>query len=236
MGKAGKKYKNARKRVETSQLYSLEDAVNLLKEMAFARFNETVEFIVSLGIDPKRSDQMVRGTVLLPHGTGKKIKVLVFCTSDQVEEAKKAGADYAGGGDLVEKIKGGWLDFDIAVAEKMMMREISRLGKILGPRGLMPSPKAGTVTDNIPRTVGELKAGKIEFKSNKYGDVQTAVGKISFSPEQLTENISCVLREIIRLKPAAAKGKYLRKVVICATMSPSLNLDTTLLTQNIRGV
>ena len=236
MGKAGKKYKNAWKRVETSRLYSLEDAVNLLKEMLFAQFNETVEFIVSLGIDPKRSDQMVRGTVSLPHGTGKKIKVLVFCASDQVEEAKKAGADYAGGEDLVEKIKGGWLDFDVAVAEKSMMREISRLGKILGPRGLMPSPKAGPVTDNIPPPVGELKAGKIEFKTNKYGDVQTAVGKISFSPEQLIENISCILREIIRLKPAAAKGKYLKKAVICATMSPSLNLDTTLLTQNIRGV
>ena len=221
-------------RVENNRLYSLEEAVNLLKELVFARFNETVEFVVSLGIDPKRSDQMVRGTVSLPSGTGKKVKVLAFCHSDRVDDALAAGADYAGGGDLVEKINGGWLGFDVAVAEKSMMREISRLGKILGPRGLMPSPKAGTVTDDIPRAISELKAGKIEFKTNKYGDVQVAVGKISFSPEQLTENIICVLRKIICLRPPAAKGKYLKKAIVCATMSPVLKLDTTALMQAAR--
>jgi large subunit ribosomal protein L1 len=225
MGKAGKKYRAAIERVEPGRLYSIEEALALLKEIAFTRFNETVEFIVSLGIDPRKSDQMVRGTVSLPHGTGKKVKILAFCKPDQEAEALAAGAEYAGGDDLVEKIKGGWLDFDVAVAEKSMMRDISRLGKILGPRGLMPSPKAGTVTDDIPGAINELKAGKIEFKSNKYGDIQSAIGKISFSPEQLKENILCLYQEITRLRPAVVKGRYVDKITICASMSPSLTLD-----------
>ncbi len=225
MGKAGKKYRAAIERVEPGRLYSIEEALTLLKEIAFTRFNETVEFIVNLGIDPRKSDQMVRGTVSLPHGTGKKVKILAFCKPDQEEEALAAGAEYAGGADLVEKIKGGWVDFDVAVAEKSMMRDISRLGKILGPRGLMPSPKAGTVTDDIPGAINELKAGKIEFKSNKYGDVQVAIGKIAFSPEQLKENILCLYQEIVRLRPAVVKGRYINKITICASMSPSLTLD-----------
>ncbi|MFH1038648.1 MAG: 50S ribosomal protein L1 [PVC group bacterium] len=229
MGKPGKKYRSARERIEPSRLYTLEEAVKLLKEMVFARFNETVEFVASLGIDPKRSDQMIRGTVSLPHGTGKTIRLLAFCKPEQEKEALEAGADYAGSGDLVEKIKGGWLDFDVAVAEKSMMREISPLGKILGPRGLMPSPKAGTVTEDIPRAISELKAGKIEFKVNKYGDVQVAVGKISFTPEQLIENIICLTQEIDRLRPPAVKGKYIKKVVLCTTMSPSVWLDPLVL-------
>lgn len=225
MGKKGKKYKAALERIDQARLYSIDEALNLLKEIVYAGFNETVEFIVSLGIDPRKSDQMVRGTVSLPHGTGKEVRVLVFCQPDQVDEALAAGADYAGGSDLVEKIQGGWFDFDVAVAEKSMMREISRLGKFLGPRGLMPSPKAGTVTDNIPIAIGELKAGKIEFKSNKYGDIQVAVGKISFSLEQLKENIICLYNEIVRLRPAVVKGRYVLKATICASMSPSLTLD-----------
>ena len=225
MGKAGKKYRAAIERVEPGRLYSIEEALTLLKEIAFTRFNETVEFIVNLGIDPRKSDQMVRGTVSLSHGTGKKVKILAFCKPDQEEEALAAGAEYAGGADLVEKIKGGWVDFDVAVAEKSMMRDISRLGKILGPRGLMPSPKAGTVTDDIPGAINELKAGKIEFKSNKYGDVQVAIGKIAFSPEQLKENILCLYQEIVRLRPAVVKGRYINKITICASMSPSLTLD-----------
>lgn len=227
MGKTGKKYRAGIELVDPGKLYSLEEALKLLKEIVFARFNETVEFVVSLGIDPRKSEQMVRGTVSLPHGTGKKVKVLAFCKPDQVEEALAAGAEYAGGDDLVKKIKGGWLDFDVAVAEKSMMRDISRLGKILGPRGLMPSPKAGTVTDDIPLAIGELKAGKIEFKSNKYGDIQVALGKISFSPEQLKENILCLYQEIVRLRPAVVKGRYIQKATICASMSPSLNLDVS---------
>ncbi len=225
MGKAGKKYRAAVERVDPVRLYSLDEALNLLKEIAYAGFNETVEFIISLGIDPRKSDQMVRGTVSLPHGTGKKVKILAFCKPEDVDDALAAGAEYAGGDDLVEKIKGGWVDFDVAVAEKSMMRDISRLGKILGPRGLMPSPKAGTVTDDIPGAINELKAGKIEFKSNKYGDIQVAIGKISFSAEQLKENVLCIYQEIVRLRPAVVKGKYVNKITICASMSPSLTLD-----------
>jgi large subunit ribosomal protein L1 len=225
MGKAGKKYKASKERLEKSGPLLLDEAIILLKEIAFARFNETVEFVVSLGIDPRKSDQMVRGTVSLPHGTGKKIKVLAFCKPDQVSDALASGADYAGSDDLVEKIKGGWLDFDVAVAEKSMMRDISKLGRILGPRGLMPSPKAGTVTDNIPQAINEVKSGKIEFKANKYGDIQSAVGKISFSPEELKDNILCLYQEIVRIRPAVVKGKYVKKASICASMSPSLEVD-----------
>jgi len=225
MSKSGKKYRAAIEQVDRERLYSLEEALNLLKEIAFARFDETVEFVISLGIDPRKSDQMVRGTVSLPHGTGKKVKILAFCKPEQVDDALAAGADYAGGDDLVEKINGGWLDFDVAVAEKSMMREISKLGKILGPRGLMPSPKAGTVTDDIPAAINELKAGKIEFKSNKYGDVQVAIGKIAFSAEQLRDNILCIYQEIVRLRPAVVKGRYVNKVTISSSMSPSLQLD-----------
>jgi large subunit ribosomal protein L1 len=229
MGKSGKKYRAAIEQVDRERLYSLEEALNLLKEIVFARFNETVEFIVSLGIDPRKSDQMVRGTVSLPHGTGKKVKILAFCGPEQVDDALAAGAEYAGGADLVEKITGGWLDFDVAVAEKSMMRDISRLGKVLGPRGLMPSPKAGTVTDDIPAAINELKAGKIEFKSNKYGEIQVAIGKISFSAEQLRDNILCIYQEILKLRPAVVKGRYVNKITICSSMSPSLNLDVSTL-------
>ncbi|MEA3507287.1 MAG: 50S ribosomal protein L1 [Elusimicrobiota bacterium] len=225
MSKSGKKYRASEERTEKGRIYSLEEAINLLKEIVFTGFNETVEFIVSLGIDPRKSDQMVRGTVSLPHGTGKKIKVLAFCDPDQTADALAAGADYAGGDDMVEKIQGGWLDFDVAVAEKSMMRTISRLGKVLGPRGLMPSPKAGTVTDDLIKTIGEVKAGKIEFKANKYGDIQSVVGKISFSPDELKENILCLYQEIVQLRPAVVKGKYIKKATICATMSPALTLD-----------
>ncbi|MEA1927440.1 MAG: 50S ribosomal protein L1 [Candidatus Auribacterota bacterium] len=227
MSKSGKKYRASEERIEKGRIYTLDEAINLLKEIVFAGFNETVEFIVSLGIDPRKSDQMVRGTVSLPHGTGKKIKVLAFCDPDQVSDALAAGADYAGGDDLVEKIQGGWLDFDVAVAEKSIMRKISRLGKVLGPRGLMPSPKAGTVTDDLSRAIGEVKAGKIEFKVNKYGDIQAAIGKISFSPEDLKDNILCLYQEIVQLRPAVVKGKYVKKAVICATMSPALPLDVS---------
>lgn len=227
MARKGKKYQNASERVERSRLYPLSEAVALLKQVVYARFNETVEFILGLGIDPRRSDQMVRGTVSLPHGTGKKVKILVFCKPDLVDEALAAGGDYAGGKEFVEKIKGGWLDFNIAVASKDMMREISQLGKILGPRGLMPSPKAGTVTEDIPRAIGELKAGKIEFKSDKFGNLQVAVGKISFPENKLVENIRALMREITRVRPASLKGKYFQRAYICTTMSPPVKLDIT---------
>lgn len=231
MGKAGKKYNKAREGVDRTRFYPLSEAVEAVKKLAFAGFDETVELVINLAIDPRKSDQMVRGTVSLPHGTGKKVRLVAFCSADRVPEALEAGADHAGLEDLVEKIKGGWLDFDAAVAEKSVMRDISSLGKVLGPRGLMPSPKAGTVTEDLPRTVRELKAGKIEIKTNKYGVIQVAVGKVSFAAEQLAENILCVAGEIIRLRPAAVKGKYLKKAFISASMSPSLQLETATLTQ-----
>ena len=225
MAKKGKKYREALTKIDQDRLYPLQEAIEVLKEAAFAGFDETVELAISLGIDPRKSDQMVRGTVSLPHGTGKKVTVLVFCEPDQVEEALAAGADFAGSDELVEKIQGGWMEFDVAVATKKMMRTISRLGKVLGPRGLMPNPKAGTLTDDIPAAVKELKAGKIEFRSNKYGDVQIAVGKISFTPQQLIENIRCVVSEINRLRPAVVKGKYLKKAYSSTTMSPPVKLE-----------
>lgn len=231
MGKAGKKYNQARERVDRTRFYPLSEAVEAVKGLAFAGFDETVELVVNLAIDPRKSDQMVRGTVSLPHGTGKKVRVLAFCPADRTSDALEAGADHAGLEDLVEKIKGGWLDFDAAVAEKSVMREISSLGKVLGPRGLMPSPKAGTVTEDLPQTIRELKAGKIEIKTNKYGVIQVAVGKVSFAAEQLAENILCVAGEIVRLRPAAVKGKYLKKAFISASMSPSLQLETATLIQ-----
>ncbi len=233
MAKAGKKYVKAREQVDKSRLYPLPEAVGAVKGVAFAGFDETVELVINLAIDPKKSDQLVRGTVSLPHGTGKKVKVLAFCPADQEEDARAAGADYAGLADLVEKIKGGWLDFDAAVAEKSVMREISPLGKVLGPRGLMPSPKAGTVTEDIPRTVRELKAGKIEIKTNKYGVIQVAAGKVSFADEQLADNILCVISEINKLRPAAVKGKYIKKAFISSSMGPAVPLDTVGLIQGV---
>ncbi len=225
MAKPGKRYRSAGELVEAGRSYPPAEAVGLLGRMDHAKFDESVELVLGLGIDPRQSDQMVRGTVALPHGTGKEIKVLAFCSSDQAEDARAAGANYTGGKDLVEKIKGGWLDFDVAVAGKDMMREISQLGKILGPRGLMPSPKAGTVTDDIPKAVKELKAGKIEFKSDKFGNVQVALGKVSFSEENLVENIESVIKEVIRVRPTSVKGKYITRAFISSTMSPSIKLD-----------
>lgn len=221
----GKKYRAAAATVDQTRLYSLEEGISALKSFAAAGFDQTVELVMKLGIDPARADQMVRGTVSLPHGTGKKLRILAFCVPEQIEAAKAAGADFAGGKELVDKIKGGWLEFDVAVAGREMMREITPLGKILGPRGLMPSPKAGTVSDNLPRTVKEVKAGKIEFKADKSGNIQVAAGKISFPEANLAENIRAVLKEILRVRPTSAKGKYLLQVFISLTMSPSVKLD-----------
>ncbi len=226
MTRRGKKYRAAAQTIDKSRAYEPAEAAKALKDTAWVKFDESVELILKLGIDARRSDQVVRGTVPLPHGTGKKIRVLVFCPFDRIEDARAAGADFAGGKELVEKIKGGWLEFDVAVASKEMMREVSPLGKILGPRGLMPSPKAGTVTEDVPRTVKEIKAGKIEFKSDKFGNIQVAVGKLSFAEEQLAENITAVVKEVVHNRPAAVKGKYLQKAYISSTMGPSVRLDT----------
>ena len=223
--KHGKAYRAALEKIDRTREYEIGEAVQLLKEGVQAKFDQSVELAVNLGVDPRHADQMVRGTVSLPHGTGKSIRILVFAKGEQVMEAQEAGADYVGAEDLIEKIKGGWLEFDAVVAASEMMREVGKLGSILGPRKLMPSPKAGTVTNEIARTVNELKAGKIEFRVDKSGIIHAAIGKLSFSAGQLVDNLSSLIEAIMRSKPAAAKGTYLKKLTLSATMSPGIKLD-----------
>ena len=223
--KHGKAYRAALEKIDRTREYEIGEAVQILKEGVQAKFDQSVELAVNLGVDPRHADQMVRGTVSLPHGTGKSIRILVFAKGEQVMEAQEAGADYVGAEDLIEKIKGGWLEFDAVVAAPEMMREVGKLGSILGPRKLMPSPKAGTVTNEIARTVNELKAGKIEFRVDKSGIIHAAIGKLSFSAGQLVDNLSSLIEAIMRSKPAAAKGTYLKKLTLSATMSPGIKLD-----------
>jgi len=227
MAKSGKKIEAARKLVETRP-YALPEAVPLLQKAKFSKFDETVELNIRLGVDPKHADQMVRGTVVLPHGLGKSKRVVVIATGDKVAEAQKAGADFVGGEELVEKIqKENWVDYDAVVATPDMMRSVGRLGKVLGPRGLRPNPKTGTVTLDVARAVLEIKAGKVEFRTDKQGLIHAAVGKISFSAEKLVENAETLLASVLRAKPVAAKGKYLRGVTLTSTMGPGIRLDTT---------
>lgn len=223
--KRGKKYLEAAKKVDTNRKYSLEEAIRVLKEIKHTKFDESMEVAVRLGVDPRHADQQVRGTVVLPHGTGKKVRVLVFAKGDKVKEAEQAGADYSGGDDLMNRIKGGWLEFDVAVATPDMMREISKLGKILGPRGLMPSPKSGTVTNDIAGIVKELKAGKIEFRVDRGGIVHSAIGKLSFDHKHLEENAQAFLDAVVKAKPPGAKGQYVRSVCLSSTMSPGVIVE-----------
>ena len=209
---------------ETS--YPLERAIELLKAMPPAKFNETVALSASLNIDPKKTDQVVRGTVTLPHGTGKARKVIVFCKGEKELQAKEAGADYVGSAELMEKIQGGWLDFDVAVAAPEMMREVSRLGKILGPRGLMPSPKAGTVTEDVAKAVKEVKQGKVEFKMDKLANIHFVVGKLAFQSQQLVENVRTAIDAIVRARPSSVKGRMIRKMTVSSTMSLGIPLKT----------
>ncbi len=225
MPKRGKKYIEARKKVDTTKRYTPEEAVKLALETAYANFDETVDVAVRLGVNPKYSDQMVRGAVSLPHGTGKEVRVLVFCKGEKEMEAKEAGADYAGGEDLVEKIKGGWLEFDKAVATPDMMGVVGKIGRILGPRGLMPNAKTGTVTFDVAQAVKELKAGRVEFKVDKAGIVHVGVGKVSFGADKLIENIKALLETLLRLKPASAKGVYFRGMAVSTTMGPGIKVD-----------
>jgi len=226
MAKRGKKYVEAKKKIDRTRRYDLKEAVELLGEISYAKFDETVDLAVRLGVDPRKPDQMVRGSVVLPHGTGKEVKVLVFAKGEKEKEAKEAGADHVGGEELVEKIqKEGWLDFDKAVATPDMMRVVSKLGKILGPRGLMPSAKMGTVTFDVAKAVKELKGGKVEYKVDKAGNVHIPVGKVSFGPDKLLENIMTVLDSIVRAKPATSKGTYLRSIALSTTMSPGIKVD-----------
>jgi len=225
MSTRGKKYEEAKKRIDRNKRYDLEMGIQILKETAKAKFDESVDMAIRLGVNPKHSDQMVRGTIALPHGVGKAVRVLVFAKGEKEKEARDAGADFVGADDLVEKITGGWTDFDKAVATPDMMGTVGRLGKILGPRGLMPNPKVGTVTFEVSRAVKELKAGRVEFKVEKTGIVHTTVGKASFAPEKLKENVLALMDVIIRAKPASSKGTYLKSVAISTTMGPGIKLD-----------
>lgn len=225
-----KKYKAYREKVDRRKRYPLNEAVKILKENKFAKFDESVEVAVRLGVDPKHADQMVRGTVALPNGTGKSVRVAVFAQGDKAAEAKEAGADFVGAEDLADKIKGGWTDFDVAVATPDMMRVLGPLGKVLGPRGLMPNPKTGTVTMDIARTVKELRGGRIEFRVDRQANVAVSVGKLSFGETQIAENVHAFVDAIMRAKPASAKGSYMLSVSICSTMSPGIKLDHSELT------
>jgi large subunit ribosomal protein L1 len=224
--KRGKRYKEAVEKVDRLKAYTLADAVKLVRETAAVKFDETVEVSCRLGVDPRKADQMVRGTVVLPAGTGKKVRVLVLTKGEKAAEAEEAGADMVGADDYIEKIKGGWADVDAIVATPDMMGNIGRLGKILGPKGLMPNPKAGTVTQNIAKAVKDLKAGKIEYRVDKTGNIHSGIGKLSFTDEQLMENAKAFLGAIVRAKPTTAKGTYMKNASVCSTMGPGIKLDT----------
>ena len=223
----GKKYRAALAKIEPGRKFTLAEGVAKLKEIAFAKFDETVELTMWLGVDPRKADQLVRGTVVLPHGLGKSKRVLVIAQGDKVREAEEAGADFVGGEDMVERIKGGWLDFDAVIATPDMMRLVGGLGKILGPRGLMPNPKTGTVTFDVRAAVSETKAGKVEYRVDKTGVIHVGVGKVSFDADKLRENAQMLLDAVVKAKPSTAKGKYVKKVNLAATMSPGVLLDET---------
>ena len=223
--KRSKSYRQAAELIDPDRLYSPAEAVNLAKETAKTKFDPTVEVALRLGVDPRKQDQMVRGTVNLPNGTGKTARVLVFATGDRAEEARAAGADFVGSDDMIERIQGGFLDFDAVVATPDMMGKVGRLGRVLGPRGLMPNPKTGTVTPDVARAVTEIKGGKIEFRVDKNGNLHFIIGKASFTPTALLENYSAALDEVVRLKPAAARGRYLKKVTFTTSMGPGIPVD-----------
>jgi large subunit ribosomal protein L1 len=224
MSRHGKKYEAARKGVEPRE-YPVEQAIPTMRKAAFAKFDETVEVAMRLGVDPKHADQMVRGTVVLPHGTGKSKRVLVIAGGEKVKEAEAAGADFVGGADMVGKVQEGWTDFEAVIATPDMMREVGKLGKVLGPRGLMPNPKTGTVTFDVAKAVAEIKAGKVEFRVDKTAIIHVAVGKVSFGDAKLLENAMAVIHAVLRAKPAAAKGKYVRSIVLSSTMGPAVKVD-----------
>ncbi|MBI1811139.1 MAG: 50S ribosomal protein L1 [Nitrospirae bacterium] len=226
----GKKIKEAREKVERGKEYSIEDAIGLVKKASFTKFNETVDMAVNLGIDAKKTDQMVRNAVVLPHGTGKKVRVVVFAKGEKEKEARDAGADYVGAEDLIEKIQQGWFDFDKVVATPDIMGLVGKLGKLLGPRGLMPNPKLGTVTFDLAKAVKEIKAGKIEYKTEKAGLIHVPIGKVSFDNQKLIENAMAVIDAIIKAKPPTSKGKYLKKVAVSSTMGPGVKIDVGRLT------
>ncbi|SCA62741.1 50S ribosomal protein L1 [Chlamydiales bacterium SCGC AG-110-P3] len=225
MPKMSKRFKEIAKKVEAGQAYSITDAIEILKGCPAVKFDESFEIAIRMGVDPRKSDQNVRGTVSLPHGTGKKIRVLALVKGERVQEAIDAGAEFAGSDEFVDKIKGGWTDFDALVTTPDMMRDVGKLGKILGPRGLMPTPKAGTVTTEIGKAIADIQGGKVEFKLDRHGVISTAVGKLSFVVDKLNENIQALVDAIYRAKPSSAKGQYVRSVCVSSTMGPGLKID-----------
>ena len=226
MGRNSKRFREIEKIIGEPKALSLEEAIELLKKCPSLKYDQSIELSLKMGVDPRKADQLVRGTVSLPNGTGKKLSVLVFAKGEKIQEAKDAGADYAGFEELVEKIKGGWTDFDAVVATPDMMREVGKLGRILGPRGLMPTPKAGTVTKDVAKAVSEIKAGKVEFKVDKSAGIHNAVGKLSFDTPKLVENVKSLLAAIMRAKPPGAKGNYMISAYISSTMGPGIKIDS----------
>ncbi len=224
--KNGKGFRKAAGQIEDKR-YELSAGIELLKKVSFAKFDETVEVAMSLGVDPKHADQMVRGTVQLPHGLGKTVRVAVIASTDKVREAREAGADEAGGDDIVKKIQDGWMDFDAVVATPDMMRSVAKLGRVLGPRGLMPNPKVGTVTFEVAKAVKDVKAGKVEFRVDKGGNIHAPVGKVSFEAKRLTENASALIASVIQAKPAASKGHYVKSVTVSSTMGPGISVEVS---------
>ena len=235
MVKLGKRLKELSEVVDRDQLYDATEALDLVKQTAKAKFDETIEVAFKLGIDPRKSDQMIRGTVSLPAGTGKEMRVAVFAAGDAAREAKEAGADFVGDDDLVEKVQAGWFDFDAAVATPDMMPKVGKIGKLLGPRGLMPNPKAGTVTPEVGKAVQEIKGGKVEYRSDKFGNVHLVLGKASFEAPALKQNFAAVLDEVVKAKPSAAKGRYIRSITLSSTMGPGVRVDPNVTPKDIVG-
>ena len=228
----GKQLRNATGKVEP-KLYGLQEASDLVRQTAYAKFDETVELAIRLGVDPKRADQMVRGTTVLPHGTGKKVRILVFAKGEKEQEAREAGADIVGADDLLEKIKGGWLEFDQAISTPDLMSSVGKLGKVLGPRGLMPNPKTGTVTFEVGKAIQEIRKGRVEYKVDKAGNVHVPIGKVSFAVSQITENVQAVFTSVVKAKPSSSKGKYIKGATMSSTMGPGIPLECTTLGRQV---
>jgi len=229
MGKLTKNQKAIEAKIDSTKEYSLDDASALVKDITFTKFDASVDLDIRLGVDPRKADQMVRGIVTLPHGTGKEVKVLVLCTPDKEQEAKDAGADFVGLDEFITKIDGGWTDIDVIITMPTVMAKVGRLGRVLGPRGLMPNPKSGTVTLDVGKAVQDIKSGKIDFKVDKFGIIHTSIGKVSFSPEKIKENANEVLQTIAKLKPASSKGTYFKSINLSSTMSPSITIDKSII-------
>jgi large subunit ribosomal protein L1 len=227
MAKKGKKYEDALKLVDREKVYEITEAVELVKKTATAKFDETVEFAARLGVDPKKADQQIRGAVVLPHGTGKTQRVLVFAKGEKAKEAEAAGADFVGEEDLINKVSQGWFDFDVVVATPDMMAQVGKLGRTLGPKGLMPNPKTGTVTFDVTKAVNEIKAGKVEYRVDKSGNLHVPIGKVSFDDQKLVENFSTIIETLLKVKPAASKGTYVRNVAIASTMGPGMKVNVS---------